>query len=240
MEALEIKTVFTFALFGFNIPITETVIISWVVMAVLIIGSLLLTRKLTEIPGKSQAILESGIELLNNFAADKFGQYSKFLGPYMGSLFLFLLTANIIGVLSPITAHFMGRNFTPLFFIRPPTRDINVTAALAVISISLVLIYGFTAKGFKGWCKHLVQPFAIMLPFNIMEYGTRLISLALRLFGNILGGYVMMHLIEGLMPLIIPMVFALYFDFFDGLIQAGIFVFLTSLYISEAVNVHEA
>jgi F-type H+-transporting ATPase subunit a len=79
----------------------------------------------------------------------------------------------------------------------------------------------------------------MMLPFNIMEYGTRLISLALRLFGNILGGYIMMRLIEGLLPVALPMILSLYFDFFDGLVQAGIFVFLTSIYISEAVKVHE-
>jgi F-type H+-transporting ATPase subunit a len=122
--------------------------------------------------------------------------------------------------------------------IRPPTRDINVTAALAVISILLVLVCGFAARGFGGWFKHLFHPVPMMLPFNIMEYGTRLISLALRLFGNVLGAYVLMHLIEGLFPLVLPMVFSLYFDFFDGLIQAGIFVFLTSLYIAEAVKVH--
>jgi len=79
----------------------------------------------------------------------------------------------------------------------------------------------------------------MMLPFNIMEYGTRLISLALRLFGNILGGVVLMSLIEKALPLALPMVLSLYFDFFDGMIQAAIFVFLTSLYISEAVKVHE-
>jgi F-type H+-transporting ATPase subunit a len=78
-----------------------------------------------------------------------------------------------------------------------------------------------------------------MLPFNIMEYGTRLVSLSMRLFGNILGAYVLMYLIEGLLPLALPMVVSLYFDFFDGLLQAAIFVFLTSLYISEAVKVHE-
>jgi F-type H+-transporting ATPase subunit a len=123
--------------------------------------------------------------------------------------------------------------------IRPPTRDINVTAALAVISITLVLVCGFAARGLGGWFKRLFHPLPMMLPFNLMEYGTRLISLALRLFGNILGGVVLMSMIEGLLPLAIPMVFALYFDFFDGAIQAAIFVFLTSLYISEAVKVHE-
>jgi F0F1-type ATP synthase, subunit a len=239
MKALDIKTVFTLSLFNIEIPITETVIISWVVMLILIVGALILTRRLKEVPTGPQAILETAVEALNNFAKNQFGPFAKYLGPYMGSLFLFLLLANIIPVLSPLALKFFGREFSPLFEIRPPTRDINVTAALAVISILLVLVCGFAARGFTGWFKKLFQPVAFMLPFNIMEYGTRLISLALRLFGNMLGGYVLMSMIEGLLPLALPVVFSLYFDFFDGLIQAAIFVFLTSLYISEAVKINE-
>ena len=239
MEALEIKTIFTLTLFGIKIPITETVIISWAVMLILIIASLILTRNLKRIPRGPQAILETVVEFLNNFAKDQFGSFAKHLGPYMGTLFLFLVVANIIGVISPIEIKAFGFEFMPPFMIRPPTRDINVTAALALISILLVLVCGFAARGPGGWFKRLLHPLPMMLPFNIMEYGTRLISLALRLFGNILGGFVLMHLIEGLIPIAVPMVFSLYFDFFDGMIQAAIFVFLTSLYISEAVKVHE-
>ena len=238
MEALEIKTVFTLTIAGFSIPITETVIVSWIVMAILISASLILTRKLKLIPGGAQAILEAMIEFLNKFAKDQFGFFSKYLGPYMGSLFLFLFLANIIGVLSPVEIKAFGYEFHSPFLIRPPTRDINVTAALALISILLVLVSGFAARGFSGWFKNLLHPLPMMLPFNIMEFGTRLVSLALRLFGNILGGFVLMSLIEKIFPLVIPMVFSLYFDFFDGIIQAAIFVFLTSLYISEAVKVH--
>jgi len=239
MEALEIKTIFTFSILGFSIPITETVIISWAVMLIIITASLLLTRKLKEIPTGSQTLLETAIEFVNNFAKDQFGSFSKHLGPYMGSLFLFLLVSNIIGVLTPVEVKLFGREFLPPFLIRPPTRDINVTAALAIISVLLVIVSGFAARGFKGWFRRLLHPLPMMLPFNIMEYGTRLISLCLRLFGNILGGYVLMSLIEKLFPLVLPVVLSLYFDFFDGMIQATIFVFLTSLYISEAVNVHE-
>jgi F-type H+-transporting ATPase subunit a len=238
MEALEIKTMFTLSLFGFEIPITETVVISWLVMLILIVGSLALTRKLREIPQGPQVILETAVEFLNNFAKNQFGSFAKHLGPYIGTVFLFIFTATIIGVFSPIEIKAFGREFQPLFMIRPPTRDINVTAALAVISITLLLVCGFAARGFTGWFKHLLHPLPMMLPFNIMEYGTRLISLALRLFGNILGGFVLMHLIESAIPIAIPMVASLYFDFFDGLIQAMIFVFLTSLYISEVVKVH--
>jgi F-type H+-transporting ATPase subunit a len=239
MEALEIKTIFSVSAFGLSIPITETVIVSWAVMLILIAAAFALTRKLKQVPRGPQVILETGVELLNNFANNQFGSFSKFLGPYIGSLFLFLLVANIIGVLTPVEVRVFGFEFIPPFFIRPPTRDINVTAALAVISILLVLVCGFAARGVKGWFKKLLHPLPMMLPFNIMEIGTRLISLALRLFGNILGGFVLMTLIEQLFPLALPMVFSLYFDFFDGLMQAGIFVFLTSLYISEAIKVHE-
>ena len=239
MDALEIKTIFSLTVFGRSIPITETVIVSWFAMLILIIGSLILTRRLKQIPRGAQAILEAAVEFLNSFAKNQFGSFSKYLGPYIGSLFLFLFVSNIIGVLSPLEIKAFGYEFIPPFIIKPPTRDVNVTAALALISILLVIILGLAARGPGGWFKHFLHPLPMMLPFNIMEYGTRLISLTLRLFGNILGCFVLMHLISGLFPLALPMIFSLYFDFFDGMIQAMIFVFLTSLYISEAVKVHE-
>ena len=239
MKALEINTVFTLILFDFEIPITETVVVSWVVMVILIAASVILTHRLKVIPAGPQVFLEAGIGFLNDFAKKHFGSFSKYLGPYMGSLFLFLLLSNIISVLSPLELKIFGHEFIPLFIIRPPTRDINVTASLALISILLIIVCGLMSRGVKGWFRNFLHPTPIMLPFNIMEYGTRLISLTLRLFGNILGTYVIMTMIESLLPVALPMVFALYFDFFDGLIQAGIFVFLTSLYISEAVKVYE-
>jgi F-type H+-transporting ATPase subunit a len=207
-------------------------------MIILIATSLIRTRRLKEIPKGAQAVLETAVEFLNNFAKNQFGSFSKYLAPYIGSLFLFLLLANIMGLFSPVELKIFGHEFIPLFEILPPTKDINVTAALAVISILLVLACGFAARGVKGWFKNLLHPVPLMLPFNIMEYGTRTLSLALRLFGNILGGFVLMRMIEGVLPVALPAIAAIYFDIFDGLIQAGIFVFLTSLYISEAVKVH--
>jgi F-type H+-transporting ATPase subunit a len=239
MEALEIKTIFTLTLFGYAIPITETVIVSWGVMLILIVASLILTRRFREIPSGPQVFLETGVEFLNNFAKNQFGRFSKYLGHYVGSLFLFLFLGNLIGILSPVELKAFGREFIPPFLIKPPARDINVTAALGIISILLSIICGFAARGFGGWFKRLLYPLPVMLPFNIMDYGTRLLSLTLRLFGNILGSLVMMYLIEGLLPVFLPPVLAIYFDLFDGILQAGIFVFLTSLYISEAVTLEE-
>jgi len=237
MEMLEIKTILTLNIAGFSIPITETVIISWVVMLIIIAASLFLVRRLKEVPSGPQAILETGVEFLNNFTNNQLGSFSKILGPYIGSLFLFLLVANIIPVLSPLPLKAFGHVFSPPFEIHPPTKDINVTAPLAVITITLVIVCGLSARGFVGWLKSFLQPLPVMLPFNIMDYGTRLISLALRLFGNILGGFVLMSMIEGALPIALPVVASLYFDFFDGIVQAGIFVFLTTLYISEAVKI---
>jgi len=239
MEALDINTVFTLTVFGFEVPITETVVVSWAIMLILVAASLVFTRRLKEVPAGPQAILETGVEFLDGFSNNRFGSLSKYLAPYIGSLFLFLLVANIIGVLSPVEVGAFGREFRPLFVVRPPTRDINVTMALAAISIALIPVCGIAARGVCGWLKHFLYPFPVMLPFNIMEYGIRLSSLALRLFGNVLAGVVLMRMIEGVLPIALPMIFSLYFDFFDGAIQAAIFVFLTSLYISEVVKVHD-
>jgi F-type H+-transporting ATPase subunit a len=236
MEILEIKTIFTLSIFGYAVPVTETVIVSWIVMLILIAVSFILTRRFRKVPQGAQCLLEMGVEFLNGFSKKKFGPWAHFLGPYIGTLFLFLLAANIIGVLSPIEVSAFGFKFRPPFMIKPPTRDINVGAALAIISIVLVLICGFKGRGIKGWFKGLLYPVPMMLPFNLLEYVIRPLSLCLRLFGNILGGFVLMHLIEGVFPLALPMVVSLYLDFLDGAIQATVFTFLTVLYIGEAME----
>jgi F-type H+-transporting ATPase subunit a len=231
-ESLELVTVFTLRFLGLEIPVTETVVVTWLVMAVLILVSFILTRNLRRIPRGPQAILEGAVEFLDNFSQEHFGPRAKAYGPYIGTVFLFLALANSISIISPIAV--FGRE--PPFEIKPPTRDINVTAALAVLSILLVLIGGLRARGFKGWCKNLLHPVPMMLPFNLLEYIIRPLSLCLRLFGNILGGFIIMHLVELALPIGAPPVLALYFDILDGLIQAVVFTFLTTLFVAEAVE----
>ncbi|MDR0375259.1 MAG: F0F1 ATP synthase subunit A [Treponema sp.] len=242
-EFLDIQTAFVIRLpdgtsaflrnlFPNGVAITETVIVSWFVMGLLIGLSFALTRNLRQVPKGAQALLETAIEFLTNFSKNQFGKFSTVFAPYVGTLFLFLLFANIVGVLTPIEAF----GFKPPFEIKPPTRDINVTASLACLTILLVIACNIKSKGVFGWLKHFLRPVPFMLPFNILEYGTRVLSLALRLFGNILGGLILMHLLEGLVPVAMPMALSLYFDFFDGFIQAAIFTFLSVLYISEATR----
>jgi F-type H+-transporting ATPase subunit a len=235
-EALVFVEVANLHVFGVQIPINETVIVSWICMAILVVASFVLTRRLKAVPRGFQAILEAGVEFLNNFSGQQFGRKAKIYGPFIGTLFLFLLLANILPVLSPVGLSFGGLEFKPPFTIKPPARDINFTAALAIVSILVVLFGGLRARGFKGWAKNLLHPVPLMLPFNIMEYVIRPVSLCLRLFGNILGGLIIMRLIEALIPVAVPPLLSLYFDFLDGLIQALVFTFLTTLFVAEAVK----
>ncbi len=245
-DALAIVTIFTLRLpdgtpaffknlFPNGIPITETVVVSWVVMAVIIALAFILTRNLQNIPKGAQTILEAAIEFLNNLSKQQFGKYWVFFSHYFGAVFLFLLVSNLIGIFTPISAF----GFKAPFGVKPPPTDINVTASLACLTMLMVIICNIKAKGFLGWLKHFLYPIPFMLPFNIMDYATKLMSLALRLFGNILGGFILMELIQGLVPLAIPAIPSLYFDFFDGILQAAIFSFLSVLYVSEALEKNE-
>lgn len=104
------------------------------------------------------------------------------------------------------------------------------------MSIVLVQYASIHSKGAGGWLKSFKEPMAIVTPINILELFIKPLSLCMRLFGNVLGAFVIMELIKILAPAVAPVPFSLYFDIFDGLIQAYVFVFLTSLYIREAVE----
>ena len=192
---------------GLQIP--ESVVVSWGIMAFLVIGSILLTRNLrVDHITKRQAILETVVTFINDF----------FVG-----LALYIACSNLIGV----------------FGIKPPTKDLNVTAALALMSICLIEYAGIHARGGVGFLKSLTAPTAIMTPMNILEIAIRPTSLCMRLFGNVLGAFVIMELIKQVVPVFVPAVFSLYFDLFDGLIQTYVFVFLTSLFMKENIGDEE-
>ena len=220
IDQLSVKTVFTIPIFG-GIKIAESVVVMWIIMAIVIVASIFLTRKLSvENPGKRQLFLEVCIGKFYGFFEGLLGEEGKCYIPYLMSVGLFIGIANVIG----------------LFGFKPPTKDLNCTIALALMSIILVEAAGIRAKGVKKWAKGFTQPVAIITPINILEIFIRPFSLCLRLFGNVLGAFVIMELIKAVVPMVVPLVFSFYFDIFDGLIQAYVFVFLTSLYIKEAIE----
>ena len=220
LEELNCETVFTIPIFG-GIPISEAIVVTWIIMGVMTLLAIIFVRNLkVENPGKKQIVLETAIGGMYHFFEDSMGSHGKRYIPYMITVGLYIGVANLIG----------------LFGFKPPTKDMNVTIALAFMSILLIEIAGVKQKGFKGWIKSFAQPVPIILPINILEVFIRPLSLCMRLFGNVLGAFVVMELIKLLIPVFIPVVFSLYFDIFDGLIQAYVFVFLTSLFIGEAIE----
>ncbi len=207
------------SVFGLQIP--ESVVVSWGIMAFLVIGSILLTRNLrVDHITKRQAILETVVTMLNDFFTGLLGEQGKRYVPYLMSVALYIACSNLIGV----------------FGIKPPTKDLNVTAALALMSICLIEYSGIHARGGVGFLKSLAAPTPIMAPMNVLEIAIRPTSLCMRLFGNVLGAFVIMELIKLVVPVFVPAIFSLYFDLFDGLIQTYVFVFLTSLFMKETMG----
>ena len=220
MEELEAATAFTIPIFG-GIDVAESTVISWVIMAIIMILTLVLTRNMkVENPGKLQVGVEYVVESLQNIVRGIVGHEGERYVPYLATVLVFLGISNVFAVTG----------------MKPPTKDLNVSAAVALMSIVLVQIASIRQNRVKGWLKGFTKPIAVVTPINIMELAFRPLSLCLRLFGNVLGAFVVMKLLEHLVPIILPAVFSLYFDFFDGLIQAYVFVFLTGLFIKEAVE----
>lgn len=204
-----------------GIKVPESVVVTWIIMAVLLIVSFLLTRNLSvENPGRRQKMMEAAVSAGYGFFEDILGEEGKEYIPYLISVMLYIGVANLIGLVG----------------LKPPTKDMGVTAGLAVMSIILIEMAGIRKKGTKGWLKSFAQPVWVIAPINILEVFIRPLSLCMRLFGNVLGAFVVMELIKLILPVLLPIPFSFYFDIFDGLIQAYVFVFLTSLFLKEALE----
>lgn len=220
MEELECKTVFTIPVLG-GLEIKESIVVTWIIMAVLILLSIFLTRNMRiDHISKRQAVAELIVTKLTGIVEGMIGEKGKAFVPYLTTVLVYIGVSNIIG----------------LFGFKSPTKDLNVTIALAVMSIVLVEAAGIYYLGVKKWLHKFTEPIAIVTPINILEVFTRPLSLCMRLFGNVLGSFVIMELIKMIVPVFLPTVFSLYFDIFDGLLQAYVFVFLTSLYIGEEIE----
>ncbi len=159
--------------------------------------------------------------LAEDFFEGILGKENKGYIPYLITVLLYLACSNTLA---------------PLFGFKPPTKDLNVTAALAIMSMCLIEFSGIKKNGMKHWVKHFAEPIPIVAPIMILEIVIRPLSLCMRLFGNMLAGFVVMELLKAVVPLIVPIPVSFYFDIFDGLLQAYVFVFLTSLFMMEEME----
>lgn len=230
----EVEIIREFAIGGFHIEITSSIIKQWVIMGFIMITVLALTRKFSTIPKGKQIWVETIVEKINGLVKENMGEkYSKF-APYIGTLAIFLLLLNMTG----------------LFGVMPATTDISVTATLAIMTFVLVHATAIKRNGLAHYAEIYVQPYAWMLPLNIMERLVIILSLSLRLFGNITAAFIMVELIyEGLASFsemfnlhipffqaVVPIPFHAYFDIFDAAIQMFIFIMLTMIYTKTTVE----
>lgn len=225
MESSPIIYSHNFGTFTFNI--TTSVITQWVIILVLGIGSFLLTRNFKLKPSKQQAALEKIYQTIYDFIENVMGSVYLSFVPYIGTLMIYLLILNFFGLIG----------------IKPPTQDLSVTIAFAVITFLVVNINAIKKNGFFGYAKGYVHPFAFMLPINIMEKIVLPVSLALRLFGNMVAATIVLDLLYTKLGAInvfaqigLPVFAHVYFDLFDGTIQMLVFAMLTMINIKVTAD----
>ncbi len=227
-----------------SLPITATLLTTWAAMLVLIVGAFFLRNKLTLIPGKFQSIVELIIGGVYAYVESTFEsrELARKYFPILMTIFLALLVMNLTGLLPGVTSvgffegHGEESHLIPLFY--PPATDLNITLAFAFISMFVIEAAGIMALGaFKYGSKFInfSSPlnFIVGIIELISELG-RIISFSFRLFGNIFAGKTLLTVALFFMPFVLPVPIMAY-ELFVGFIQAGVFAFLTLIFIKLAV-----
>jgi len=212
------KTAFSFNFLNHTINVTESVVVQWCVMLVIVVLALIATRKLKKVPDKKQSIVELLVEIVNGLVKSNMGSKYKTYVPFIGTLVIYLSVLNLTGLIGVETA----------------TKDFNVTGAFALVTFFLIQYNSIKKIGPGGYLKGFVKPFWPMLPMNLLERFTVPISLCLRLFINMLVGSIVMGLVYkgmGNFAFLIPIPLHAFFDMFDGIIQMFVFVMLTMVYV---------
>ncbi|MDH7488149.1 MAG: F0F1 ATP synthase subunit A [Anaerolineae bacterium] len=224
------------------IPVTNSMLTSALVVILLLVMAWLVTRKMQLIPGRYQAMWEMVVEFLLDLSVDTAGKkVGRIVFPLIATFFIFILTANWMGLLPGIgpsiyvevaEAAEHGTEIVRVPLFRAANADLNMTAAMALLSITVVQIAGVAVNGVKGYVKHLASPI-LLTPVHIVSELSHIISLAARLFGNIFGGEVLVTVMYSLVPVVVPAVF-LGLEVLFGFIQALIFSVLSIVYIALA------
>ncbi len=210
----------------------DTVITMWITMGILIVFAFIATRKMTLIPNKLQAVAEGIIGVFVNLTDSMIGKNGRKHVPLLASLFLFILTANLLGQLPWRLYHLKTGE------LASPTNDINMTAAMAIMVLIYYVYQGVKIKGPKYFLHEFSFVGIIMALVELLEMVVRPFSLALRLFANILAGELLIVTFVGLCAYLLPLPFML-FEVFVAFIQALVFMLLSTAYIAIAVQEEE-
>lgn len=210
------------------LEVTKAVVSMWVIIAVIGIVCYLATRKLKDVPSPLQNVAEMAVTKLQDYFTGSMGaENGRRYFPIMATFFIFIIVSNYSGLLPGA-----GKAFVV------PTANLSTTAGLALIAFLTNHIIGFRRRGFLGYLKSFLKPFAVMLPLTLVEQLVRPFSLALRLYGNLFGEEMVTEQLGELFPLVLPLVMQVLSLLFC-LIQAIVFTMLLSVYIEEAVEEEE-
>lgn len=213
--------------FSFSFDII-TVIMSWIVIIVLVVIALILRRGLgqdiEEKPSRTQAVLESLMDLLkgqltSSFSSDKL---ARELFPFVSTIFMFVLVSNWLSVIP---------------YCESPTRDLNVTLSLALLVFVMSQLLAVRMRGGIKYLKGFIEPYPFMLPLNIVSEIAKPVSHSFRLFGNTFGGAILVTVVSAkFAPVVVPAALNAFYGLFVGAIQAFVFAILTVAYINIAVE----
>ena len=206
--------------FTFNI---ETLIMTWIVMAALILFSIVATRKISILPHGYQSLAELIVDSFDNLVKDalEIPNYRKYF-PMICAMMMFLLLCNWIGVIP---------------YLSEPTKDLNTPLALGLLGFVIAHYSGIKAKGIKEYIKGYCDPIIFFAPLNIIGELAKVVSISFRLFGNIMGGSIIVLVVSHLLyNLVLPPFLNFFFGIFVGTIQAFVFTMLTLVYISVQIK----
>ena len=205
-------------------PLNATIVFTWVVMALLVLGSWAVTSRLSEgeTVSRWQALLDVIVstirDQINEVGTDDPDRYL----PFIGTLFLFIATANALALVPGY---------------QPPTGSLSTTTALAICVLIAVPLFSIGKRGLGNYLRTYLQPTPLMLPFNLVSEVSRTIALAVRLYGNVMSGTVIVGILISVAPFFFPVVMQL-LGLLTGLIQAYIFAILAMVYIGSASRSH--
>ena len=205
--------------------INSTIFFTWMVMFLLTFGSWLITRRLSsEGPlSRWQNLLEVLVTVMKGQIREVSRQEPGPYLPFVGTLFIFIAISNVLTIVPGYT---------------PPTSSLSTTAALAICVFIAVPVFAISRRGIMNYLKQYLEPTFFMLPFNIIGELSRTLALAVRLYGNMMSGTVIVAILLGIAPLLFPVLMQA-LGLLTGLIQAYIFAILAMVYIASASQVHE-
>ena len=209
---------------GYDIAINlEVVLMTWIAFAILVVVGILSTRKKGIFPRSMQMFGELFVNQFYDLTEDALDkEMAKKYGPLICALFMFLVLANWLGIIP---------------HLEEPTKDLNTPLSLGLMGFAIAHYAGIKSKGFKAYAREYMEPMFFMMPLNVIGELAKIVSISFRLFGNIMGGSIIILVVSHLTySIVLPPLLNAFFGLFVGTIQAFVFTMLTVVYISVQVK----